>query len=185
MKNFIFYLAGAIFLFVSCQSDLLESDDALIQASKSENATKVTKEFKMLYSRGTVSVIPNTDPFIWGSPDSGCGGKGDLQFVVDGGGIASHIGKFSVMNLACVDGVGNFVSPLFGWITAANGDVIHTMLENVTPDPDHPGFNTYRYKILGGSEGGRFEKATGWLEIYGDSSANPFEFVGVGGEITY
>ncbi|MDX1314759.1 MAG: hypothetical protein R3356_04600, partial [Eudoraea sp.] len=153
------------------------------RTSKSVNANQVTKEFKMLYSRGTVGVVPNSDPYSDG-PNSGCSGLGDLQFVVDGGGIGSLIGKFTVRNLACVDMEGNFVSPLYGWITAANGDVIHTMLVNVTPDMDNLNFATYHYEIIGGSEGGRFENASGFIYIYGDTTANPFDFVG-GGEITY
>ena len=209
MKNFIFYLVGAMLLFVSCQSDQLESDEALVQendailmkaleslkdydvanqspmVSKSVNANQVSKNWKMLYSRGTVGVVVNSDPYLPGSPDSGCDGEGGLQFVVDGGGIASLIGKFSVMNLACVDEGGNFVTPLYGWITAANGDVIHTMLTNVTPDLSNPGFATYRYMVVGGSEGGRFEAASGWLDIYGNSTEQEFEFVGVGGELIY
>ena len=31
MKKFILYVAGAVFLFASCQSDELESDDLLVQ----------------------------------------------------------------------------------------------------------------------------------------------------------
>mgnify|MGYP001819625074 CR=1 FL=1 len=207
MKKFILYVIGAIFLFASCQSDQLETDDMSFQvndavlmkaldsfnnykspteslkASKSVNANQVTREFKMLYSRWTVGVVPNSNPYNDG-PNSGCEGFYDLQFVVDVGGIGSLIGKFSVRNLACVDMDGNFVSPLYGWITAANGDVLYTMLDYVIPDMDNPNFVTYHYNIIGGSPGGRFENASGFIEIYGDGTANPFDFVG-GGEITY
>ena len=200
-------MVGTVFLLASCQSDQLESDDALVQdndkvlvkameslgnyestanfseVSKSVNANQVTRPFKILYSRGSIGVMPNSDPYTNG-PDSGCEGFGDLQFMVEGGGIASLIGKFSVLNLSCVDVDGNFVSPLLGWITAANGDVLHTMVVGVTPDLDNPGFATYRYMVIGGSEGGRFENASGWIEIYGDTTANPFDLVGWG-ELTY
>lgn len=205
----MYFMVGALFLLASCQSDGLESEDTLIQendvvlmraleslgtyestvqfpmVSKSTNANQVTKKWKMLYSRGTVGVMVNSDPYLAGSPNSGCEGYGGLQFVVNGGGIASHIGKFSVMNLACVDGIGNLVTPLYGWITTANGDVISTMLLYVIPDLNSPGYFTYHYMVMGGSEGGRFENASGWLEIYGASSQQGFEFVGVGGELTY
>ena len=64
MKNFIFLMAGAIFLFVSCQSDDLQIDDSF----KPDHATKVKKDFKIKNYAGEIIV-----DFIPGDPPSGTG----------------------------------------------------------------------------------------------------------------
>jgi hypothetical protein len=196
MKNLILLLAGAIFLFASCQSDELDSDDALAQendvilmkalkaynthqsttdwsqTSKSPNANQVTRKWTMHYSTGTVAVVPNPDA---------CGDfDPPLEFQVDGYGRGSLFGNFTFTNRACFDpAAGVFLTDLLGVGTTAAGDQWYFVRVSVTPDPDNPGFTTQRWKITGGSEGGRFERAEGWLEIYGDGSPGSF-FVGWG-----
>lgn len=195
MKKLILYVVGALFLFASCQSDELESDDALAQenevllmkaveayntypgttdwsqAAKSPNANQVTKKWTMHYSTGTVAVVPNA------------GGCSPTEFQVDGWGRGSLFGNFTFTNRACFDESllpGNpFTSPMLGVGTAAAGDQWYFVRVGVTPDPDNPGFSTQRWNITGGSEGGRFENASGWLEIYGDGSPGSY-FVGWG-----
>lgn len=202
MRKLIAYVVGALFLFVSCHSDELQSDEALFNANdmilmqavksfnnqnspktstmtlKSSNANRVTKELVFKYSKGTFSVIPNPGYCGDYSPP--------LQFVVEGTGIASHIGKFTVKNMACVDGQGMILTPLYGFITAANGDVINTVVVKSYPDESNPPYVNYEYAIIGGSEGGRFEGATGVIYLYGvvDYTTGTFYFEG-SGEITY
>lgn len=82
MKKLIFTVVGALFLFVSCQSDLLESDDAFLnEASKPSTAMKVTKDMTIRSYEGEITVAgPN--------------------FTQTGGGIATHIGQYSFVNTA-------------------------------------------------------------------------------------
>ena len=195
MKKLILYLVGAIFLFASCQSDELESDDALVQendillmqaleaysrypsntdwskALKSPNANQVTKKWTMHYSTGDVAIVPNA------------GGCSPFEFQVDGYGRGSLFGNFTFTNRACFDSSllpGNpFTSTMLGVGTTAAGDQWYFERVGVTPDPDNPGYTTQRWIITGGSEGGRFERASGWLEIYGDGSPGSY-FVGWG-----
>lgn len=201
MKKLFIYLVGVIFLFASCQSDVLESDDSLLlendlilmkaleayknyksttpwsTTSKSPNANQVTKKWTMKYSRGTVSVVPNPGDCSDFDPP--------LQFLIEGDGLGSLFGRFTLINTACFNPeTGEFLTDLLGIITTAKGDKLYYQLEYVTPDLENEGFFTYHWKITGGSEGGRFERASGWLEIYGDSRPVEFRFIGWG-EITY
>ena len=106
--------------------------------------------------------------------------------VIEGGGTATHIGQYQVENLACVTPAGEFLSPVLGYITAANGDVIHTQMGMPYPDLDNPPNFYYPYDIIGGSEGGRFENATGYINMYGivDYIEGIWTLIGEG-EITY
>ncbi len=196
MKKFLLYLAGALFLFVSCQSDELITDpvqdqDALLmkaleaystyqsktnwsQTSKSPNANQVTRQWTMHYSTGEVAFVPNPDA----CPDT------PLEFQVDGYGRGSLFGNFTFTNRACFDFAVGYTTDLVGVGTAAAGDQWYFVRESVTPDPENPGFTTQYWVITGGSEGGRFENASGWLEIYGDTSQSGSFFVGWG-EFTY
>lgn len=187
------YVLGAIFLFASCQSDELQSDEVLVMnndvilmkaiesfknykstkqssttAYKSDNANRVTKEMVIKYSRGNIDVVVNPDA---------CGANNPpLQFVLNGGGIASLIGQYTVLNIACI-GPDGLEDPLLGFITAANGDEIYTELFQTIPDDDKEDFATLDYDIIGGS--GRFEGATGKLYIYGEIVlSGPYEAVG-------
>lgn len=163
MKNFIFYLAGAIFLFVSCQSD-----DLLIEeVSKPDHAMKVTKEITFRTYEGFIEAYP---------PDG--------YFLQTGGGIASHIGKYTFENNSMFpDYFGNFQ----GILTAANGDEIYYVIAGIdcgsNPFPCPGQDAIFKYAITGGS--GRFAEAEGWLEYYGKFvQFGPFEGTGTG-EITY
>ncbi|MEN8789842.1 MAG: hypothetical protein ABF293_09390 [Flavobacteriaceae bacterium] len=149
------------------------------QASKNVNANQVTKDIIFRYSRGTFGVVVNPEA---------CGDFFDppLQFVIEGDGIATHIGRFTVENFACVNPQGEILSNMYGFITSANGDVIHTVVVNSYPDEDNPPNVYYEYMIIGGSPGGRFEVASGSITMYGiiDYATGTFELEGWG-EITY
>lgn len=148
MKTLIFYLAGAIFLFVSCQSDDLQIDEA----SKNDNAKKVEKEMTIMSYEGVIITDLNT---------------GD--FLQEGSGIASHIGQYTFENTA---NLSDFPGTFDGVMTAANGDEIFydspvIVCDESNPAPNFcPGINaTFTYTINGGT--GRFEEATGTLIIEG------------------
>ena len=154
MKNFIFLMAGAIFLFVSCQSDDLQIDDSF----KPDNAKKVTKNITFNSYQGLIEYVPNQ-------------GDCDLQFVQTGYGQASHIGAYTFENTACFTptGLENFE----GVMIAANGDKIYyTSAENFVECtagsiPSYcPGeIAIFSYDIIDGT--GRFNGATGWLKFKG------------------
>ena len=156
MKRIIFYLVGAIFVFASCQSDLLESDDVILnQASKSENADMFQKTIVFQTYEGVISEIPG---------GGGCG----LQFYQSGYGYANRIRNYTFVNTACFgpQGLDNFE----GLITAENGDEIYYGLVSTvcdeSPFPPCPGeYATFTYNITGGT--GQFEGASGTIEIRG------------------
>ena len=164
MRNLFFILAGAMFLFVSCQSD----DLPIYEASKPDKATKVEKE--MIF-RSYSGVIVVDDP----SP-------GD--FLQTGSGIASHIGRYTFVNTSKVSPPEDFPVFFEGTITAANGDQIYydspvIVCDVAIPAPNFcPGQNaTFTYTIKGGT--GRFEGATGSIVIEGTFvPAGPFEAIG-------
>ncbi len=198
MKKLFFYVLGALFLFASCQSDELDNDEALVlendvilmkaidaynnyqsktdwsQASKSPKANQVTKKWTMKYTRGTVNVVPNID----------C--DPNLLFLIEGDGLGSLFGRFTFIDTACFDPVtGEFLTPLLGVITTAAGDQLYFELVSITPDPPpNENIATLYWIITGGSEGGRFERASGSIYIYGDNTVEEFTSVGWG-EITY
>ena len=170
MKKLIFYLVGAIFLFASCQSDLLENDDAFLnEALKSPNAKPVTKEMTIMSYEGFIVISPIFNP----TPDD-CnivlpGEDFPLYFEQTGSGVASHIGQYTFVNTACLglDGLEEFE----GVITASNGDEIHYGLDKIEC-VNNPSSNfcpyepaTFTYLIDGGT--GRFEEASGTLIING------------------
>ena len=67
MKKLFYIVVGAIFLFASCQSDLIENDDSILnQVSKSDNVMKVNKEINKVKKEitfmsyeGIIEFIPN------------------------------------------------------------------------------------------------------------------------------
>lgn len=179
MKTLIFYLVGAIFLFASCQSDLIESDDAFLdEASKSPNAKKVEKEMTIMSYQGDIWVAPFEVDCTYPVPP----GNIPLQFNQKGSGIASHLGQYTFMNTACIGefGLENFK----GVMTAANGDEIYydspLIACDETPFPPCLGedeYATFTYTISGGT--GRFEEATGTITIRGIFvDEGPFEATG-------
>jgi len=203
MKNLVLYVLGALFLFASCQSDELQSDDALAQendvllmkainayntyqsktdwskVAKSPNANQVTKKFTMHYSRGTVAVNPNPDA---------CGGYNPpLELQIDGYGRGSLIGNFTFTNRACFDpsannGAGGLLTDLLGVTTTASGDQFYFTRESTYPDPDDPVYTIQHWYITGGS--GRFEDASGEIYLRGNQNLPDPIFTGWG-EITY
>jgi len=196
MKKLILYVVGALFLFASCQSDELESNDALAQendamliqaleaygrfqgktdwslASKSPNANQVTRKWTMHYSTGNSVLVPDA------------GGCSPFELQIDGWGRGSLFGNFTFTNRACFDPSllpnNPFTSDMLGVGTAAAGDQWYFVRVGVTPDPDNPGYSTQSWIITGGSEGGRFENASGWLDIYGNPTLSGAVFVGWG-----
>ena len=195
------YILAAFFIFVSCQSDQLESDESLIQENEvvlkkamealmnyngpeysvtdrnNPNANQVTRQWRMKYSRGTINVVPN--PGDCGDYDP------PLQFLIEGDGLASHVGRFTFTNTACFNPDQGFLTPLMGVLTAAAGDQLYFVLNYVEPDPDNENYSTRYWDIIGGSEGGRFEDASGWIALYGDGTTNPFDNFTGWGEWTY
>jgi hypothetical protein len=163
MKNLIFTLVGALFLFVSCQSDDLQMDEAL----KSDKATKVTKDMTIRSYEGFIEI------------------EGPV-FTQTGGGIATHIGTYTFVNTATFP---DFPGTFSGVMTAANGDEIYYNSPvivcdgdpNVSFCPEAPA--TFTYTIDGGT--GRFDGATGTITINGPFvPAGPFTATGYA-EITY
>lgn len=217
MKKLILYAVGAIFLFVSCQNDELESDDSLVQdydalmmqakeayknyqsktktdwsqTSKSINANQVAREWTMKYSYATrFAFVPNTDDCAgFGSPT--------LELQIDGYGLGSLFGNFTFINRQCFpwDGIsegptGPPLEAMRGVGTAANGDQWYFNRVYNEPCGDE-GYFLQVWTIDGGSEGGRFERADGWLWLYGNpTSGDPSDpdtqepFVG-GGTFIY
>lgn len=203
MKKLMLLVAGAIFLFASCQPDELASDDALLQendellmkainaynthqsktdwskAVKNPNAYQVTKKWTMRYSKGSrFEVVPNPDA---------CGDFSFpyLELQIDGYGQGSLFGNFTFTNRGCFDpaangGAGGLVSDLLGVVTTAAGDQFYFTRQAVYPDPDDPLFTIQYWTINGGSEGGRFEYASGELYLRGNQNLPDPVFTGWG-----
>ncbi len=79
---------------------------------------------------------------------------------------------------------GNFMSPVYGFITAACGSEIHTQMGIPYPDLDNPPNLFYPYTIIGGKE--KYKDASGYFLMYGytDPATGLWSFTGEG-EITY
>lgn len=82
----------------------------------------VTKTIKFFEISGTIEFgFGDCSPYI--------------NVLILGEGNATHLGRYTVLNKYCTDGV-NPVSPIYGFLTAANGDEIHTQLIKSGFDPD-------------------------------------------------
>jgi len=157
MKTRILMLL-AIFIFaISCNKD---SDVSTIEKDvlTLEKSQTVTKHLSFKKSWGTYLVTYGENECF---PEY-------AQSIVEGQGNATHLGRFTVRNEYCVDFEGTPASPIFGWLTHANGkDVIYTMVEDPANDtyigPD--GLQYLEYIIIGGE--GRFEGAEGDILMYG------------------
>lgn len=98
---------------------------------------------------------------------------------INGTGIASHIGNYSVINYGCYDGF----SLILGVITAANGDEIHTYINSAYQDLE-TGMWYYHYKVYNGT--GRFAGAEGDIYMTGTLDFENFKWSLQGeGFITY
>jgi hypothetical protein len=75
------------------------------------------------------------------------------------------MGKYHVLNTFCSDGVGA-VGNIYGFLTAANGDEIHTMVTEAGVAEDNEFYDSYYiYTVLDGT--GRFEHiVSGEMLIY-------------------
>jgi hypothetical protein len=138
-----------------------------------------TKTLKIHDSSGEMGVIPCS---LYDLYDDCSSCETGFVFYVEGTGHATHLGAFTVQNYACMEpGIGT-LEPLNGVLTAANGDQIFTRVAYYIPDPDLG--LIYHYEVLRGS--GRFEGATGYIDMWGDIDYDLMKFDLQGlGEITY
>lgn len=203
MKKYILFLLGIMLFSPSCQDEILDTRDTIVDDSalvlepfisafnqyqaddfdlqsvlktaKSGKRT-LTKSIEFKRSTGTFDILPNMG-FCDVIP-------APMQMVVEGSGIATHLGLFDVLNLACMDGDANFMSPVYGFITAACGSEIHTMMGYPYPDVENPPNLFYPYTIIGGTE--KYKDASGSFLMYGytDPETGLWSFTGEG-EITY
>lgn len=139
--------------------------------SKSSNAKAITRTIKFNRSAGFFDfVFPSTEcaPFI--------------QVLIIGKGNATFLGNFDVLNKYCFDGE-QPVGPIYGFLTAANGDQIFTQMIGAIEVPA-PEISYFDYIILGGT--GRFEGASGAIQMFGtiDRVNSLFNLEGEG-EITF
>jgi hypothetical protein len=149
------------------------------QPAKSPRANQVARKWTMKYSYATrIDFAPNPDA---------CGDFGvpTLEFQVDGYGLASHMGNFTFINRACfeLDDKGIPTRPLEalrGVGTTAAGDQWYFVRESSDEDPPGSGYFLQKWKVTGGSEGGRFEYASGELYLYGNPDLPEEPFVGWG-----
>ena len=143
---FIIVLFGVF----ACDAPFNEEPEMDLKSGK-----MVERTIKFQKANGVMEVVVNPDA---------CTVTG-LQIVITGGGNATFLGNFTVHNYLCIDADANPVSPIFGELTAANGDMIYTM---VTDEPwvDEDGMH-YLYVIREGMCTGRFEGATGYIDMYG------------------
>ncbi len=184
MKKYLFLLIGAIFLATSCTDDNLLNENDFSTNPMEKSGKAVTKTIKFQKSSGPFEVIFNDEnPCFqyYGAP----------QMYITGGGNASHMGKFTVVNTFCFYMEGEAIIVLGDWLgflTAANGDEIYTQV--VDPLNDWyiiDGISYMEYTVIGGT--GRFEGASGEVLMYGtfaftSETEGVWELEG-GGSITY
>lgn len=158
MKTRILLLLTFFAFALGCnkENDVTTIEKDVIIQEKSQPVTKHL-EFKKCWGTYQITYAEENDCY----PDF-------AKAVIEGQGNATHLGHFTVRNEYCVDFEGTIVTPIYGWITHANGkDVIHTMVEDpandIYPGPD--GLQYLEYIIIGGE--GRFEGATGNILMYG------------------
>ena len=90
----------------------------------------------------------------------------NFNVELTGYGQSSLMGKYHVLNTFCSDGV-NPTSPILGFLTAANGDEIHTMVTDAGYD-ENGELLYYVYTVLPDECTGRFENiVSGEMIIYG------------------
>jgi hypothetical protein len=157
MKTQVFLLSVLFLIAIGCskENNVTTSEKDVITLEKSQT---VTKHLSFKKSWGTYLVTYG---------ENGCYPE-YAQSVIEGEGNATHLGHFTVRNEYCVDFEGTPTTPIYGWLTHANGkDVIYTMVEDPANDiytgPD--GLLYFEYEIIGGE--GRFEGAEGDILMYG------------------
>jgi hypothetical protein len=159
MKTFKFLLLVLIIFLAGCQ------EDDLFDNSSSPGELKNTGGIKSRTPSAPVSMtvrfIKSSGTMAFVYPSDDC--SGNMQFLVQGDGVASHLGHFTVENRACMSLAGDFLSPTTGTLTAANGDQIFTIMVNYYIGSD--GLEYYEYDLQNGT--GRFEGVTGNITMYG------------------
>jgi hypothetical protein len=203
MKKYNLFLLGIMLFATSCQEKTLDTFDSvnvesislleqsikafnqykaddfyLLSALKSGKSAEVTLTKKVEFKRssGTFGVVPNT-----GFCDAV---QAPYQLVIEGSGIATHLGLFTVRNLACLNMKGEYISPVYGFITAACGSEIHTQMDYAYPDEQNPPNLFYHYNIIGGT--GKYQDASGYFLMHGYIDDMSFTWSLTGeGEISY
>jgi hypothetical protein len=157
MKKQLLTILVLVAIAFSCSKDEAVAPDD--EAVYKKGVTEKIITFKQ--SSGTIEVIPCEV----------C--ETGYQLRTPGSGIATHLGNFTVLNEVCIDIISfdpfEFVQEgdWLGYITAANGDELHTKMINGPYFPEGlEGPAYYDYIVLGGT--GRFADVTGgdWV-IYG------------------
>jgi hypothetical protein len=166
-----------ILLFVfSCTKESVspDLDSGYDVLKKAEAAKKVTKTLKFHESSGILLYF--ADPPVPCEICDIC--EYGSMLLVQGTGHATHLGAFTVINYLCYEDL----KTTRGILTAANGDHLFTMVIGTSIDEDLG--LIYHYAILEGD--GRFEGATGWIDMWGDIDdiAGTFDLEGEG-EVTY
>jgi len=141
-----------------------ENKDLVQSKSSFQNGKAIARIFKIHRSIGTVSSV---------YPSEECSPY--AQVITTGEGNATFVGHFTVLIKYCVDMGGNPQSLITADMTAANGDVINTiMIRGYYID------NLFYsdYIIVGGT--GRFENATGNITLYGLYDTEAFNVEGEG-----
>ncbi|MCY1722320.1 hypothetical protein OU798_18345 [Prolixibacteraceae bacterium Z1-6] len=150
MKNFCIFLV-LLFGVFACDVPFEEEHEMDLKSG-----TMVERTIKFQRASGTMEVIWNPDA---------CS-ETELQMVIAGGGNATFLGNFTVLNTLCINEQGDPVSPILGELTAANGDMLYSIV--TTPPWEENGMVYYRYDIRSELCTGRFEGATGFIIMYGD-----------------
>ncbi len=101
------------------------------------------------------------------------------QVIMTGAGNATFVGNFNVLIKYCVDINQTPTSLITSDLTAANGDIIRSLM--IGSEYKDAVFYTY-YTIIGGT--GRFTGAYGDITLYGLFDGNHFDVEG-GGSITF
>ena len=160
MKTFKFLLLAFVVFLAGCQEDDLFDNSSPAGELKNTGGIKsrapsaqVTMTIKFIKSSGTMAIVYPSDD----CPEN-------MKFLIQGNGVASHLGRFTVENRVCMSLSGDFLSPITGTLTASNGDQIFTMVVNNYIGTD--GLEYYEYTVLGGN--GRFEGVTGNITMYGE-----------------
>jgi len=148
----------------------------LPEATSHLKGALVTKTLKFKRASGVFHAF---DPGLTGVP----------QLYISGQGIASHLGKFSVINNIVFtggdqngDGEPDFF--ILGIITAANGDELHSALIGVEILSEDGMLREFTYMVYMGT--GRFEGVVGTITLRGliDYANGSWSLSGEG-EITY
>jgi hypothetical protein len=143
---------------------LHSSDESKLKGAKSNNHER---PFKVNKSYGPYWILPG---------EGECGDYPLAQVLIEGEANATHLGKFTVINIYCMNfDFGYPISAIEGTMTAANGDELHTNIptpwDGVSIYPGENGVTFYVYTIMGGN--GRFENATGTILMWGTTTEDP------------